>query len=350
MNPGTFQGPGTGVVAGTISRYIQTPVLFTSQTIAVPPGTQRIEALLVGGGGAGTSEGAGGGFGGSAIIEIPVTGSPLQVVIGAGGTGTNSASTNTAGSPTYVISAGTRYAEVGGGGCGVSGNNTIGLAGSRFNGRSGGGGGGGRYTESTSLDVTSYAGSGGGPPIGNLLWSIYPAGSSQYITPSSSNFSNVYIPVYAPGIGGFTTDPSGSSRGYGMGANGILGGGGGGGNGTSGFTGVSPGYGGGGGGNTGSIYAGQNGNFGGGGGGSNFSGANGGSLTSVSIWGFTGGAGGTGNVSGGGGGGGGLFGDGTSANSALGRNGGLGGGGGGGGNNNTSGSGGTGAAVIRFYL
>ncbi len=350
MNPSAFPGPGSGVIAGTISRYIQTPVIYTSRTIAVPPGTQRIEALLVGGGGAGTREGAAGGFGGAAIIEIPVTGSPLQVVIGAGGTGTNSTSTNTAGSPTYVVSAGTRYAEVGGGGCGVSGNNTIGVAGSRFNGRSGGGGGGGQYVAVSTFDQSNYAGSGGAPPIGNLLWSIYPAGSSQYITPNSQSPSNPYVPVYAPGIGGFNTDPSGSSRGFGMGANGIFGGGGGGGNGTAGFTSVTPGYGGGGSGNNGSTYTGQNGNFGGGGGGSNAGGANGGSLTSVSIWGFTGGAGGTGNASGGGGGGGGLFGDGTSANSGLGRDGGLGGGGGGGGNSNTSGSGGAGAAVIRFYL
>ena len=87
MNPGVFQGAGQGVVAGTITRYIQTPPITSSQTVAVPPGTQRIEALVVGGGGAGgTSLGGGGGFGGAAIFDIPITGQSLQVIVGAGGT------------------------------------------------------------------------------------------------------------------------------------------------------------------------------------------------------------------------------------------------------------------------
>ena len=89
MNPGTFQGAGTGALGGSITRYTQTPTISTSQTISLPNGVQRIEALLVGGGGSGASstiDGAGG-FGGAAIIEIPVTGSSLNVVVGAGGGG-----------------------------------------------------------------------------------------------------------------------------------------------------------------------------------------------------------------------------------------------------------------------
>ena len=50
MNPGTFQGTGTGALGGAITRYTQTPTLTPSQTIPVPIGVQRIEALLVGGG------------------------------------------------------------------------------------------------------------------------------------------------------------------------------------------------------------------------------------------------------------------------------------------------------------
>lgn len=162
MNFGTFAGPGTGVPYGSISRYIQTPTITSSRTIAVPPGTQRIEALLVGGGGAGGASGGdtgggGGGFGGAAIIEIPITGQPLQVIIGAGG-----ASTHLPGSSTSVTSAGTLYAEVGGGGGGGGG-----AGGAADNGRSGGGGGGGG-------DAALNGANGGSPPIGNLLWSIYP--------------------------------------------------------------------------------------------------------------------------------------------------------------------------------
>ena len=55
MNPGTFQGAGTGALGGSITRYTQTPVITTSQTIPLPNGVQRIEALLVGGGGGGVA-------------------------------------------------------------------------------------------------------------------------------------------------------------------------------------------------------------------------------------------------------------------------------------------------------
>ena len=124
---------------GTITGYTQSATLTVSQAISVPADTKRIEVLLVGGGGGGGNStapnsvgmSAGGGFGGAAIIEFPVTGSPLSLVIGAGG------AANTDGSPTYIISAGAIYAEVGGGGAGASNNTRAG------SGRSGGGGGGG---------------------------------------------------------------------------------------------------------------------------------------------------------------------------------------------------------------
>jgi hypothetical protein len=319
MNPGTAPGFGPGVVAGTISRYIQTPVILTSQTIAVPPGVQRIEALLVGGGGSGQGynggAGGGGGFGGAAIIEIPITGSPLQIVIGAGGTiNTAGANDNTAGSPTYVVSAGTRYAEVGGGGKGQLSD----ILGTKYVGGSGrsGGSGGGLSPFSGGYAYGSCAGTGGGPPIGKLLWSIYTQTSGQSFsqTSTSSNYALTVGPTVC-GLGGASS---------GGGLPGCLGAGGGGGY----WNGPAPGGGGG-------QYVGTA-TLGGG----SLYGTTGGSLTSVTVWGFTGFAGGAN------GGGGGLFGAGS------GVTGGLGGGGGGGGSGTAldSGAGGAGAAVIRFYL
>lgn len=320
MNPGTAPGFGPGVVAGTISRYIQTPLILTSQTIAVPPGTQRIEALLVGGGGAGQgyngAQGGGGGFGGAAIIEIPVTGSPLQIVIGAGGTpNTGNDNNNTAGSPTYVVSAGTRYAEVGGGGRGQCSN----IGGTYYaggTGRSGGSGGGLNPWNGVYNNGAGHAGDGGGPPIGKLLWSIYPqiAASSVSQASTSNNYANPVGPTVA-GLGG---------QPYGGGFPGLLGGGAGGGY----YGGPGPGGGGG-------KYC-ETATFGGG----SVAGYLGGSLTSVTIWGYTGYAGAAS------GGGGGLFG------AASGVTGGLGGGGGGSGTGTAldAGAGGAGAAVIRFYL
>jgi len=330
MNPGVFPGAGQGVIVGSISRYIQTPTITTSQTINVPPGTQRIEALLCGGGGGG-SAGAGG-FGGCAIIEVPVTGYPLQVVIGAGG------AANTNGSPTYIVSVGTRYAEGGGGGKG-SDASTVGT------GRSGGGGGGDYYGY-------TGGGNGGSPPIGKLLWSIYPTNggcqTSQSTYPPTSSYydgttyinHNCVAPAGA-GIGGgnFVFTASGCN-----GLNGSMGGGGGG-AGVQHFNGAgfvgSPGYGGGG----GFYNAGSGtGSYGGG----SARGAAGGSLTAVTIWGYTGFAGGTGSGNTGGGGGGMLAvgGNGNGTNSGNGGNGGGGGGGGG----SSGGSGGNGFAAIRFYL
>lgn len=344
MNPGTFQGAGTGTTAGGVTRYVQTSTITTSQTITPPSGTLRIEALLVGGGGGGGTDPsrAGGGFGGAAIIEIPVTGSPLQVVVGAGG------SANTDGSPTYVVSAGTRYAEVGGGGGGQSSVSPSAPAAAKICagfGRSGGGGGG--------SPNNGFQGAPGGPaPIGNILWSIYPQSTSRgFQTDADNNVQlsllnstqntsvNADLLQWGPasvGVGGFMSASALRST---SGIDGSLGGGGGGGG-----YGCQGGYGGG-----GAVLG--SGNFGGGGG---QDGGSGGSLTSVSIWGYTGRAGG---AAGGdfnyGGGGGGLLGAGAAG--ATGTGGGAGGNGGGGGGGgrvspNVGGTGGNGFAALRFYF
>lgn len=356
MNPGTFQGAGTGALGGSITRYTQTSTITSSQSIPVPNGVQRIEALLVGGGGAGSREsngGGGGGFGGAAVIEIPVTGQPLQVVIGAGGaTNTSAGSRGATGSPTYVVSAGTRYAEVGGGGGGGAG--TGGVTTQPSAGRSGGGGGGGAHQQ--------FGASGGGAPIGNLLWSAYPAtedttqSNAMYGYSTSGNISQVYrTSSSTAGQGGPVWYQS--STGYNVvlpSTNGALGGGGGGGSGSDAANISSPsGYGGGGAGvRLGSSYAAT---YGGGGGsqqaGNGVAGGTGGSLTSVSIWGYTGFAGGTvTGTSGGGSGGGGMLAAGADVNSTTGGAGGNGGGGGGSGNSGNGGAGGNGFAVIRFYF
>lgn len=312
MNPGTAPGFGPGVVAGTISRYIQTPLILTSQTIAVPPGTQRIEALLVGGGGgsgvdingAGTY-GGGGGFGGACIIEIPITGSPLQVVIGAGGAPTVS------GSPTYVVSAGTRYAEVGGGGAGYASWDGASTYYSAYAGRSGGGGGG-----SSGISASGYvfSGAGGMPPIGKLLWCALPQSQvrNNYVRTVVNGATDSYVQMFSGGgIGAKAIDGTTS------GTNGPLGAGAGGGYSTNGG---GAQYGG------SSLY----------GGGGATGGTSGGSLTGVTIWGYTG-YGTTGR------GGGGMFGAGGTVDGGL-------GGGGGGMAASPYGTGGNGAAVIRFYL
>jgi len=376
MNPGTFQGAGTGSALGTISRYIQTPTILTSQTIAVPPGTQRIEALLCGGGGgAGRQQSGGGGFGGVGVFLIPITGQPLVVTIGAGGVGQTATVTQTAGSPTYVTSGKIMYAAIGGGGAGVWSN----VGASAKNGSLGGGGGG------VNTNYNSTGGMGGGPPFGQLLW--YAAnqfGATSTVIPKTNTFTiytgvdntvNIY-PTSGPLGAGLGGDNVFLTAGPQAGLNGC---GGGGGSANSGF-GQAGGEGGGGGGATntsGSASAvGGNGSSGGGGGSAGQgtspffpAGGNGGSLASVSIWGYTGFAGGVGtaqvaqnwiNAAGGGGG---MLSAGSNGSTTFsnpkGGDGGLGGGGGGGGGynynsgspiNGDGGAGGNGFAVFRFYL
>lgn len=358
MNPGTFQGAGTGALGGSITRYTQTPTITTSQTIPVPNGVQRIEALLIGGGGSGgyynfNTAAGGGGFGGGAIIEIPVTGQPLQVVIGAGGAAVTGGAPGNNGSPTYVVSAGTRYAEVGGGGGGGSG--ASGAADAAKGGRSGGGGGGGGYEW--------YMGAPGGQaPIGNVLWSIYPQTNLDSARPDqslavSANTVAPWVTLNSAtsGQGAFGLYVNGTWKAV-SGGSGSLGGGGGGGHGAYGSNGLSAsdgGYGGGGGGGFNGAAPG-NGTWGGGGGNGRSTqvGGTGGSLASVSIWGYTGFAGATPTGIGGGGGGG-MLSAGTNSGGNNGGNGGNGGGGGGGAgwvSSLTSGAGGNGMAVIRFYF
>ena len=240
MNPGTFIGPGTGVAANTVGRYIQTPTISTSQTIPVPAGVKRIEALLVGGGGGGSAGGniggGGGGFGGAGVFEIPITGQPLVITVGAGGAVYN------AGSPTSVSSANTKYAEIGGGGNGAD----LGAVVAARGARSGGGGGGG--TQLT--DPYRLGGSGGSPPIGMLLWSPYPAISDTTTVIANPVYST--IPWSPAGSG-----PGGNTPGY-AGFPGSFGGGGGGGFG--GGTNVTAGIYGGGGGGSGNAGGGTGGN------------------------------------------------------------------------------------------
>ena len=103
---------------GTITTYTQTGVYSTSQSVAIPAGTKRIEALVCGGGGAGgagLNGFGGGGFGGLQLFEIPIAGTTLDIIIGAGGTGVPAAAGNRGGTTT-VSSSGTVYAAVGGGG------------------------------------------------------------------------------------------------------------------------------------------------------------------------------------------------------------------------------------------
>lgn len=375
MNPGTFQGAGTGTTVGTISRYIQIGPITTSQTIQVPPGTQRIEALLCGGGGGGygKGQGPGGGFGGMAVFAIPVTGQPLVVTIGAGGTAGLSYpspyASATAGSPTYITSGKTVYASIGGG-----------ATGGYYPGQVAGAGGGGGGISS------DYAPNGGGIPLGTVLWHAQnPTGKTGELrqevnvitaaadgggTATSYVYGQTNVTTHGAGMGGGYSAyvvPGGpfnypikrtASYGFGGAGNGGTGINNGGGNyygaadtalfGAGGApygTYISPGPGAGGGGAGGA--GGTSGYY-------NFAGAPGGSLTSVSIWGFTGFPGsGTGNGYYNGGGGGGML------AASPGPDGGLGGGGGGGGGYNgpaganayqIGGAGGAGFAAIRFYL
>lgn len=187
MNLGTFLGPGRGLAAGdgSIAKYVQTPLLTTSTYINVPPGTKRIEALLVGGGGGGTQGSAHdydgnpegehpriaygyhtAGFGGAAIFLIPVTGpgQRLRVTIGAGG------AAGVAGGTTSIHDDkdGQAWGEVGGGGA------------STGQGQMGGfGGTGGQHHNHWGypwgpLSTGHIAGGiGGFRPNGNMIWNPF---------------------------------------------------------------------------------------------------------------------------------------------------------------------------------
>ena len=322
---------------GTITNHTQSTTYTSSQTVTVPAGTKRIEALLCGGGSVG-------GFGGLQIYNIPVTGAALNLIIGAG--------TNTAiGGETSVSSNNTKYAAVGG--------------------------------------YFAASGAVGQPPfnVSTLLWSALdnaPRTGRQAgeLNAFYDGVATNYI-VRTPGMQALTYNsiPGGTDAtlGYGgsvpatmMGAAVLQG--------SSGATGGSLMV------SNGTFYAysvSGNGGAGGGGGqgGSNARywnnvtylsggggpGGNGGSLTSVSVWGLTGYAGGTGGTgvsytgapmdtayaAGGGGGGGGMLGAGSNGgngvNVTYGSGGNGGNGGGGGGIGAPNGTGGNGFAIFRFY-
>lgn len=291
MNPGTYQGAGSGASGDGITGFQQSHIITTSQAITPPAGTKRIEALMAGGGGGANANGGGGGFGGLAVMGIPVTGRPLDVVVGAGGTGGNP------GSPTQVWSAGMLYAEVGGGG-GTNFNQYNSATYDNRNGRSGGSGAG--------ANNQYFGGHGGTPPIGELLWYYAPAMASVSWLQRNTNYPEGLYGTSNAGWGAYfntnyTTYNLAATRGS-------LGGGGGGGSGPN-----PPTYGGGGGGSDSQSYGITGGLLGGGGGGrgGDAAMAAGGSLTSINIWGITGKANGNGQ-SGGAGGGGGLLGAGLS--------------------------------------
>lgn len=316
--------------SSSISDYTQSAVIQTSGTVAIPPMTKRIEALLCGGGGGGGS-GFGGGFGGLQIFEIPVIGSSMNLLVGAGGAPGNRGGT------TIVSINGTRYAAVGGGGAG----------GSRSGGLFGGSAGG--------IGNNSLVGVPGAAPFNRLpIWSALDGvggfgGGSVF---SEVQIGSAYCPFMT--LGGPGGPPiairSGSTSaptlllaqagpvygGYG-GAGGII-------YYTSDYVNMPPAPGGG-----ASLGAGG---IGGGGSarvavaGAGFAG---GSMSAVTIWGFTGFAGGSGtsDPNNAGGGGGGMLAVGGNASGNTGGNGGNGGGGGGGGS--TNGSGGNGFAVFRFF-
>lgn len=117
-----------------ISGYTTSATFSTNQTVTVPPGTKRIEALLCGGGGGGggattggAAEGGAGGFGGCHLYELPVISTSIDITVGAGGAGGAGVTglPGASGGTTKVVMLGTTYAAVGGGGggCGVAGNN-----------------------------------------------------------------------------------------------------------------------------------------------------------------------------------------------------------------------------------
>jgi hypothetical protein len=324
MNPGTFQGAGSGTTGGAaITSYQQTPIILSSQTITAPPGTKRIEALLVGGGGGGGADGniegagpwyaGGGGFGGAAIFLIPVNPDPYQIIIGAGGTGVVpvSGATGNVGSVSTIQQGGIVYARIGGGGGGSS---YVGVSAGRL----GGGGGGGSYRDWDIYGNPPFAypgGAGGEPPMGQMIWSLYPPSAPIFYARSTdqpNNTGNTQFVLYGP-------YPIGTGQRTGV--NGGPGYYGGGGYGADGLNNCSfPGGGG------------NSGNYGGGGRGST------GSFNSELIWNIR-----VGTSSAGGGPG--VFGSTTT------QNGGAGGGGGGAGlGGGTGGTGGSGGAVLRFYF
>lgn len=332
MNHGTFPGMGMSVPREAIAGFQQTSVITSSQAITPPPGTKQIHALLVGGGGGGGGDlnydpgnglvvyGNGGGFGGCAIFNIPVTTDPLQLIIGAGGVGgiysdfwPNCVGGN--GGTTMVRSGGITWARIGGGGGGGGGlQGAAGAGAGRF-----GGGGGAGSVFSWNYSGGYIGGNGGEPPIGQMLWYLYPPAN-----PNASWYRDTTIGYSSTQHVGFPQIPQGT--GFNMSAQGSPGYFGGGGSGANVSNTNNFGYGGGGWANSigyggGARYANQPAGFGG-----------------EVIWGRP-----VGTV--GGSGGPGVFGNSSTLDGGLG-----GGGGAGGGPSGNGGAGGSGGAVLRFYF
>lgn len=301
--------------SSAIKTYIQSasPIL-TSGSIAIPKGTKRVEALMCGGGGGGSGVQTaiwygGGGPGGIAVYEIPIIGSTIDYIVGAGGLAANTQVGNDGGAT--VVSISDEILAVVGGGASAYNRNA----------KYGGGGSG----------VYPYYESGAFHPA-RVVSSPFDLSRTQT---SMAGYFNT------PSLSTVHFNHPGNSFGYGASGQGVdttgdpgfAGGGGGGGNGGNG---VTPG------------------------------GGAGGSLTAYSIWGITGKAGGAGgpansaaNFCGGGGGGGGWLSAGTAGvggTTGKGGDGGLGGGGGGSGSFNSwfgkygaGGKGGDGFIMFRFY-
>lgn len=298
--------------------YIQTTPIVVSGKVVIPQGCKKIEALLVGGGGGGSN--CGGGLGGIGIFDIPLVGSVLDVIIGAGGLGQAAGSlAGTRGGLTTVSIYGTPYAVIGGGGGGAPLTNPITAIYSQQNGEFGGNGGGGYGSGSTA----SMAGAGGVAPQGSLLW--WPAQGSQTVNPAAVVATEVFYTVFPLSVGlparycfdsvAYNKAPA---------TEGSLGGGSGGCFETDTFK----------------PFGAGNGGPGGGG----YSSGPGGSLTAYSVWGIQFKSAGTGSGAGGGG----ILGAGGNGPSGAG---GLGGGGGGGCNIGADGGpGGNGCAIFRFYF
>lgn len=239
MNNGGFLGFGRGAPTSdtAISRYVQSPVYYNSTTIRPPPGTKKIHVWLVGGGGGAgswrrqrghshhndygqhayseaTSEAGGGGFGGAALFELPVTTEPIVLTVGAGGAGP----TGVGGASTITIG-GVMFAKVGGGASGAGFNDA-----NQFSfgvgGRFGGGGSGGTRQTSSSLHngiqhvyhANYGTGSGGGEPPNSarggalmLSW-LYPEGNTAWrdtghnASQAQSEFPN-YVNLTVEGMG-----------------------------------------------------------------------------------------------------------------------------------------------------
>ena len=340
MNPSLYAL--TNGLADTIpiTKYIQTQPILTSQQVQVPPGTKRIEALMAGGGGGGsgganTTNGSGGGFGGLSVMLIPITGSPLDITIGAGGAG-SSGSTAGDGSPSYIYSANMLLAAVGGGGGGrdAAGGTNVSNPGTY------GGAPGGNATPATAAVSMKH---GSMPPFGLVLWHPYPLNVPQ-VSSVVSTSSPGWGPIpaqFGQGIGGILFHNGTSYIGQGA-TYGSYGGG----PGTNwyGFTGAVQGFFGTGG--TAADYPGPGGGVAGNGGSAASTAA---SFASIAVWGYTGQSAGTSNATGGAGGGG-LLGSGGNGAANTGGTGALGAGGGGSFGVGTGGNGGNGFVILRFYM